>query len=303
METETTKVPNLSDHHHMLLANHNKIVILDKRRQQKWTYHNKIAILETQRQQRFQTSMTIIICYFMWINPNKIAILEKRRLQSGQTTINHYSRETEITKWINPNKIAILEKRRLQSWQTTIKSSFKRNGDNKVKFHMLPISVINHNKIAILEKRRQQSGQTPIKSLFYRIGDNKVKLHMLPKSMETPNKIAILEKRRQQRRMTAWIKWVISVKLIMETVKVLSSTISERQAEQEKYMPDLAALFPHVLVDVSSVKSLCTRWFPRDKNRAPAKKNNHRAMDDIRESIKELKYYKETIFKANKGRR
>ena len=39
-----------------------------------------------------------------------------------------------------------------------------------------------------------------------------------------------------------------------------------------------------------------------DKNRAPAKKNNHRAMDDIRESIKELKYYKETIFKANKGR-
>ncbi|KAH0855901.1 hypothetical protein HID58_084162, partial [Brassica napus] len=103
------------------------------------------------------------------------------------------------------------------------------------------------------------------------------------------------------------------------TKKVLSSTISERQAEQEvikfvkkhvgiskvliKYMPDLAALFPHVLVDVSSVKSLCTRWFPRDKNRAPAKKNNHRAMDDIRESIKELKYYKETIFKANKGRR
>ena len=101
----------------------------------------------------------------------------------------------------------------------------------------------------------------------------------------------------------------------------------------QKYMPDLAALFPHVLVDVSSVKSLCTRWFPRgknkylkekiiwkhksrlvydndtcfvcwalDKNRAPAKKNNHRAMDDIRESIKELKYYKETIFKANKGR-
>ncbi|KAF8099145.1 hypothetical protein N665_0250s0007 [Sinapis alba] len=116
------------------------------------------------------------------------------------------------------------------------------------------------------------------------------------------------------------------------TKKVLCSTISERQAEEEvikfvkkhvgsenlqlagnsvyvdflflkKYMPDLAALFSHVLVDVSSVKSLCVRWFPRDKNRAPAKKNNHRAMDDIRESIKELKYYKETIFKANKARR
>ncbi|KFK32442.1 hypothetical protein AALP_AA6G242200 [Arabis alpina] len=116
------------------------------------------------------------------------------------------------------------------------------------------------------------------------------------------------------------------------TKKVLLSTISERQAEQEviefvrkhvgsenpllagnsvyvdylflkKYMPDLAALFPHVLVDVSSVKALCFRWFPREKRRAPAKKNTHRAMDDIRESIKELKYYKETIFKRNDARR
>ncbi|EOA27844.1 hypothetical protein CARUB_v10024000mg [Capsella rubella] len=116
------------------------------------------------------------------------------------------------------------------------------------------------------------------------------------------------------------------------TKKVLSSTISESQAEKEvtefikkhvgsenpqlagnsvyvdylflkKYMPDLAALFPHILVDVSSVKALCSRWFPKERRRAPAKKNNHRAMDDIRESIKELKYYKETIFKLHKARR
>ncbi|KAL1208869.1 Oligoribonuclease [Cardamine amara subsp. amara] len=116
------------------------------------------------------------------------------------------------------------------------------------------------------------------------------------------------------------------------TKKVLLSTISERQAEQEviefvtkhvgsekshlagnsiyvdfiflkKYMPDLAALFPHTLVDVSSVKALCFRWFPKEKRRAPAKENKHRALDDIRESVKELKYYKETIFKSNKARR
>ena len=47
----------------------------------------------------------------------------------------------------------------------------------------------------------------------------------------------------------------------------------------------------------------CLVCWALEKNRAPAKKNNHRAMDDIRESIKELKYYKENIFKANKGRR
>ncbi|KAL3625780.1 hypothetical protein CASFOL_030309 [Castilleja foliolosa] len=64
-----------------------------------------------------------------------------------------------------------------------------------------------------------------------------------------------------------------------------------------KYMPDLAALFSHVLVDVSSVNALCTRWYPRDKKKAPRKENKHRALDDIKESIAELKFYKEHIFK------
>ncbi|ONI21171.1 hypothetical protein PRUPE_2G051000 [Prunus persica] len=113
------------------------------------------------------------------------------------------------------------------------------------------------------------------------------------------------------------------------TKKMLESTISEREAEKQviefvtrivgtytpqlagnsvyvdfaflkKYMPDLASLFSHVIVDVSRVKALCIRWYPRDNKNAPSKENNHRAMDDIRESIRELKYYKENIFKAFK---
>lgn len=111
--------------------------------------------------------------------------------------------------------------------------------------------------------------------------------------------------------------------------KVLESKVSEHEAEQQviefvkrhvgtytpllagnsvytdfmflkKYMPDLAKLFSHVLVDVSSVKALCIRWYPRAHKKAPAKKQNHRALDDIRESILELKYYKENIFKSSK---
>ncbi|XP_048428695.1 oligoribonuclease isoform X3 [Pyrus x bretschneideri] len=67
----------------------------------------------------------------------------------------------------------------------------------------------------------------------------------------------------------------------------------------KKYMPDLARLFSHVLVDVSSIKALCIRWYPRaDNQKAPSKENKHRALDDIRESIRELKYYKDNIFKA-----
>ncbi|CAH9075333.1 unnamed protein product [Cuscuta epithymum] len=114
------------------------------------------------------------------------------------------------------------------------------------------------------------------------------------------------------------------------TGKVLESTISIEEAEKQviefvkrnigttyspllagnsvyvdfqfmkKYMPDLANLFSHVLVDVSSVKALCLRWFPRDNKRAPRKENKHRAMDDIKESIAELKYYKDNIFKATR---
>ncbi|RZC86954.1 hypothetical protein C5167_030311 [Papaver somniferum] len=111
------------------------------------------------------------------------------------------------------------------------------------------------------------------------------------------------------------------------TDRVLNSAITEREAEKQvmefvkkhvgyntallagnsiyvdfqylkKYMPELASLFSHVVVDVSSVKALCCRWFPRDNKKAPSKENKHRAMDDIRESIRELRYYKQNIFKA-----
>lgn len=99
-------------------------------------------------------------------------------------------------------------------------------------------------------------------------------------------------------------------------------------------MLDLVVFFFYVFVDVSSVKFLCIWWFFRgknkylkekiiwkykscfvydndiclvcwvlEKNRVFVKKNNYRVMDDIRESIKEFKYYKENIFKVNKGRR
>ena len=57
-------------------------------------------------------------------------------------------------------------------------------------------------------------------------------------------------------------------------------------------------LFQHYrIVDVSTVKELTKRWAPEAAKGAPEKKLNHRALDDIRESIAELRYYKETVFK------
>ena len=50
-------------------------------------------------------------------------------------------------------------------------------------------------------------------------------------------------------------------------------------------------------MDVSTVKELVKRWAPEVARGAPEKKLNHRALDDIRESIEELRYYRETVFK------
>lgn len=68
----------------------------------------------------------------------------------------------------------------------------------------------------------------------------------------------------------------------------------------QAYMPALAIRFPHVLVDVSTVRALSQRWFPRDAQRAPRKKETHRALSDIRESIEELRFLRGAVFKRSK---
>ncbi|XP_042855338.1 oligoribonuclease, mitochondrial-like [Penaeus japonicus] len=65
----------------------------------------------------------------------------------------------------------------------------------------------------------------------------------------------------------------------------------------DKYMPKLMKHLHYRIVDVSTVKELCRRWYPEDFAAAPAKKLSHRALDDIKESIEELKYYKSAVFK------
>lgn len=63
-----------------------------------------------------------------------------------------------------------------------------------------------------------------------------------------------------------------------------------------KYMPKLSAYLHYRNVDVSTIKSLVKRWYPRDKN-VPKKKDKHRAYPDILESIDELRYYRAKYFK------
>lgn len=69
-----------------------------------------------------------------------------------------------------------------------------------------------------------------------------------------------------------------------------------------RLMPDLEAYFHYRNLDVSSVKELAKRWRP-DLIPGFKKKNTHKAMDDIRESIDELKYFRETFLKIEKEKK
>ena len=66
-------------------------------------------------------------------------------------------------------------------------------------------------------------------------------------------------------------------------------------------MPLLDAHLHYRMVDVSSIKELCRRWYPRIYYAQPGKGLAHRALADIRESIRELAYYRETAFVPQPG--
>jgi oligoribonuclease len=64
----------------------------------------------------------------------------------------------------------------------------------------------------------------------------------------------------------------------------------------DRYMHDLDTFLHYRSVDVSSLKELCRRWYPAIYQKRPGKSEQHRALDDIRESIEELRFYKEQLF-------
>ena len=65
----------------------------------------------------------------------------------------------------------------------------------------------------------------------------------------------------------------------------------------DKFMPELAGWLHYRTVDVSTIKELCKRWSPQVYEAAPKKGGSHRALGDIEESIAELQYYREKLFR------
>ena len=79
------------------------------------------------------------------------------------------------------------------------------------------------------------------------------------------------------------------------------NTIGTDRMFLAKYMPRVDRWLHYRNVDVSSIKELSRRWYPRAYFQAPTKHGGHRALADIRESIRELAYYRAAVFVPQPG--
>jgi oligoribonuclease len=82
----------------------------------------------------------------------------------------------------------------------------------------------------------------------------------------------------------------------VRTAPLAGNSIATDRGFLARDMPELDAHLHYRMVDVSSIKELCRRWFPRVFYAKPEKGMAHRALADIRESIRELDYYRRTLF-------
>jgi oligoribonuclease len=82
------------------------------------------------------------------------------------------------------------------------------------------------------------------------------------------------------------------------TVPLCGNSIATDRRFLAAYLPEIEAYLHYRSIDVSAVKELVRRWYPKIAQARPQKVGSHRALDDIRESIEELRYYRERVFVA-----
>ena len=80
------------------------------------------------------------------------------------------------------------------------------------------------------------------------------------------------------------------------TVPLCGNSIGTDRRFLAAYLPDIENYLHYRSIDVSSVKELVKRWYPAIDADRPRGQGSHRALDDIRESIKEMVYYRERVF-------
>jgi oligoribonuclease len=82
------------------------------------------------------------------------------------------------------------------------------------------------------------------------------------------------------------------------TAPLCGNSIGTDRRFLDRYMHDLDTYLHYRSIDVSSLKELCRRWYPEIYAKRPGKAEQHRALDDVRESLAELRFYREQLFTA-----
>jgi oligoribonuclease len=82
------------------------------------------------------------------------------------------------------------------------------------------------------------------------------------------------------------------------TVPLCGNSIATDRTFLVRHLPELDAWLHYRMIDVSSIKELARRWYPKAYHKAPPKAGGHRALADIQESVAELRYYRSAIFVA-----
>jgi len=82
----------------------------------------------------------------------------------------------------------------------------------------------------------------------------------------------------------------------VRTVPLCGNSIGTDRRFLARYLPDIENHLHYRCVDVSSIKELVRRWYPGSDNIRPYKVGKHRALDDIQESINELRFYRDNVF-------
>src|ERR1019366_6194882 len=83
------------------------------------------------------------------------------------------------------------------------------------------------------------------------------------------------------------------------TVPLAGNSIGTDRRFLAAYLPEIEEYLHYRSIDVSTIKELANRWYPDVMKDAPVKTGGHRAMDDIRESVAELAYYRTAVFRES----
>lgn len=114
-------------------------------------------------------------------------------------------------------------------------------------------------------------------------------------AVEVPNGVSLADAE------YAVLEYILEHVPSAQQAPLAGNTIGTDRAFLAKFMPRVDSHLHYRSIDVSSIKELSRRWFPRIYFNAPAKNGGHRALADILESIRELQYYRRAVFVSEPG--